>query len=406
MIRIIILTFFLASQTYIVFAQADYRPGYVVTLDGDTLSGFIRYSSSDSRFEQCLFRTTPEGTSTTYTPDRLIGYRFQNDSYYGSRLVTGADSLKKLHFAEVLVSGKATLLKVYDRFYLEDEKHTIYDLKKVVTEVQNDEGKFMKTNNLYLGILSWQFADCDQAFKKVKNTSLTEKDLTKIFETYNSCFTIQTISFKDLKPWTQIYIGAGGGGMISTLFDLEYVQPQELINRDQFKKDKSLFFSLNSSFSSPRISERLSLNIDLIYQKSSHESLTTYPGQYHVVVFENTSLQLPVGLQYHINHSSLMIKPLLEIGASFTFNLNSESYWQSEYESSGTVVINRTYNIMNARPTAIKSFLGLGALYDLKPGLRLTFRCRYSYGMSKIEDEPFPMREQNISTMGSLLIKL
>jgi hypothetical protein len=221
MIRIIIVTLLLLGPTGIVFAQSDYRPGYIITLDSDTLSGYLRYFSGSSRFDRCLFRTTPDGEGTPYTPSQLIGYRFKDDSYYASRSIKSEGEVPKFYFAEVLVSGKKTLLKIYEKFYLEDSKHDIYVLKSTVTEIKNEKGRFIRAKKEFMGILKWQFFDCPSASEEIKNLTLIEKDLTSIFELYNSCFNSKPVSFKTLKPWTQIYIGFNVGGMITTLSDLE-----------------------------------------------------------------------------------------------------------------------------------------------------------------------------------------
>jgi hypothetical protein len=198
-------SFVFLFSVFELFSQGDYRPGFIVSLEKDTIPGFILYKENDSRFSICSFRKEPDAESTAYTPLKIIGYGFQNDSYYVSREIT-INFEKHIFFAEILVSGRSTLLKVTKDFYLEDSENSIYELAKVITEVTNDKGRFLKTNDVYKGILNWKFADCPEVARKTPFLKFEEAALTRIFEQYNACSGQVQKSFKSVKPWSEISI--------------------------------------------------------------------------------------------------------------------------------------------------------------------------------------------------------
>src|SRR5690349_13148654 len=102
----LLLSFFLLFPILNLFSQNDYREGYIVTIDHDTVPGFILYKESASRYTKCSFRKEMNAEAVEYYPLRIAGYGIKNDHYYKSKLVM-IDSVNSHYFAEVLVQGKA-----------------------------------------------------------------------------------------------------------------------------------------------------------------------------------------------------------------------------------------------------------------------------------------------------------
>lgn len=392
--------------SHLALSQTDYRPGYIITLSKDTVEGFILYTTSEVKFTTCSFRKTLSDEVTIFTPTQINGYRLKNDSYFSVRSVKIDTEINQLYFAEILVLGKATLFRIFDKFYLEDSQLKVYPLEQTITEIIEEDKRYKKNDYKYVGILNWQFADCPKAQRQVKGVGLKERDLTILFEQYNSCFDQKQTSFKGEKPWSQTYIGLSGGAMITQILNIDDFPLSRSMNADQFKKDKGLFIGLSYSFSSPRISERFSLNIDLFYQKASHESIVSTSETYDVVFFGYTSLRLPLSVSYHFVNSRNNLKPFVEGGISLAFYLTNESYWQHEEIDANSVTIDRLDDIIVVESNTARPFLGLGLSYDLNERFRASIRTQYQYGLSAIDNGLSPITEQSISFSGNIQFKL
>lgn len=116
--KIIFLVLLLAC-TSMVMAQNNLREGYVITLEGDTLRGYIDFRTGAMNSKQCVFVKDGESASTTYLPGQIQGYRFLNNGmYYISK-----EFENQVIFAEYLVRGNMNLFQIgEEKMLLEDEE--------------------------------------------------------------------------------------------------------------------------------------------------------------------------------------------------------------------------------------------------------------------------------------------
>ena len=100
-------------------AQNNLREGYVITLEGDTLSGYIDFRTGAMNTKKCVFVKDGESSSVTYLPGEIQGYRFLNNGmYYVSKEVDN-----QVIFAEYIVQGNMNLYQVGGEvMLLEDEE--------------------------------------------------------------------------------------------------------------------------------------------------------------------------------------------------------------------------------------------------------------------------------------------
>ncbi|MBL7841686.1 MAG: outer membrane beta-barrel protein [Cyclobacteriaceae bacterium] len=399
---ILFLSLFLAVQN--VFCQEDFRPGYVVNQNKDTLRGFILYSEGNSKFISCYFKKNLEESATVYTPAQLVGYRLDNDAYFTVRSIKTGSNFNELFFAEILVKGRVTLFRIYERFYLEDDELKVFPLDENIQEVEKGSKKYIRNDYKYVGILNWKFSDCPEAKHKVKNTKLKERELTELFELYNSCFAQTSTSFKSQKAWSQSYVGLTGGFISTTI--LNSGDLASFIDESQFKNDKSIFIGLSYIFSSPRISERFSLNIDFIFQKASYQSVTSSPETRDIVALKYNLLRTPLSFSYHFINSRRKLIPFIGGGASLTLYTNLKSYWQHEQIYTNTVVIDRSESFFSYKKNTLRPFLEGGLSYNRSGNFLFSLRAQYHYGTSVIDNGLSPIVEQNFILTGSVLYKL
>lgn len=93
---------FLCSTALI--AQADYRRGYIVKLNGDTLRGFINYQKEAVNNSTCNFKRFEIAIPVNYSPENLKAYGINGGKQYLSTYVNG-----RRFFIEYLVKGEISL---------------------------------------------------------------------------------------------------------------------------------------------------------------------------------------------------------------------------------------------------------------------------------------------------------
>ena len=121
-----------------VYAQSDYREGFVILKNGDTISGFINYRITDSQFKKIEFKKTLESKKTEYTPLLIKAYGYKKNELFNSKKIKDSN-YDDTFFLETLVSGKITLFRLYDDFYI--EKDNPYIALRMIAMAGEDYGR-------------------------------------------------------------------------------------------------------------------------------------------------------------------------------------------------------------------------------------------------------------------------
>ena len=92
-------------------AQRNYRPGFIITLQKDTIYGQIDFRTDKMNEQRCVFRDDNTLQVRTYEPFDIWGYRFTDDGkMYVSKSVTLKMGEYPLDvFLEYLVKGMKSL---------------------------------------------------------------------------------------------------------------------------------------------------------------------------------------------------------------------------------------------------------------------------------------------------------
>ena len=70
----------------ILTAQEDFRPGYIINNKYDTIKGLIDYNSN--KYYQINFKLTNSNNIIKYKPFEISSYRFNDDKFYVSMIVS------------------------------------------------------------------------------------------------------------------------------------------------------------------------------------------------------------------------------------------------------------------------------------------------------------------------------
>jgi hypothetical protein len=422
-ILVLIITFIFFQN---IFSQSDYRKGFIITKENDTINGFIDYREGDKNYTSFNFRTSEKLNHTTYNSKQVKAYGFVNDKFYESKIIPSstkttenafyeelvkekasinnlkdgfyvneddkkiykipnelkeiANSTKKIEYAffEVLVRGKASLYKFKDAYYVEKDDNKMYKLSNEIKGEIHENGRIYQIkSNRYIGILLFLFSDCSEIKKKINNLELRERSLTNIVEQYNNCVGSPSISYKESKPWFKTHFGLILGASSSKLnFYSDYKEVEYLTKG--FDGSNSIMPGLYFDFLSPRIHERVAFHISIFYLSSKFVSFSTVESISSIyrndVTIELDQLKFPMGIKYTFLEKNFA--PYFNLGFSYTYFLKASSLWIQERERNNivTTFINNDLNIGNSH---IGFWGGVGFKKSIVNGLNGFLEIRY-----------------------------
>lgn len=177
-------------------AQQNFLPGYILSLTGDTLYGWVDYRSQARNSRVVVFKASESSEGKAYRPVEIAGY-FVNKSYFYSKTIPEND-FDQFVFMEAEVLGRISLYTykdLYDRINYYVEKGDDFEAltnaeKEVIREdpITNSVTRYAVNSNRYLATLTYLFHDCEFYANKNLNIGYDLKSITHAVEKYNSCF--------------------------------------------------------------------------------------------------------------------------------------------------------------------------------------------------------------------------
>lgn len=364
------------------FSQGDFRPGYVIMSNGDSVAGYIDYRVDKKHWKTCYFRPSRNGDTQKYSPEQVVSYGISNDKRYRS-IAPDENNPGERVFMEALVLGTMNLYKYKTLFYIEKEKKLV-KLPQRTSEIIEVEGKKVyKTNQTYIGLLNHYMADCKLVADDI---NYKERDFTNLVQNYNRCHGSEGLSFKEKKPFTKFTIQALGGVDISNL-ELENV------DKSSFQTSTSPIFGVGLDISSPRLNDKIFFTIEADYVKKLYEGSVEYQEEslryYYDYTIDVSFLKIPIGFRYNFFKEAQT--PYVKFGISQYFGMNSSVVVIEEEEVNGTIdTEERTFELDSDRQTGL--WFGVGFNKNVWQGKKLFIEFRYErasglMGVSKLFPE-------------------
>ena len=314
-------------------SQADFREGFVIMQNGDTLHGLINYRGGTRGYTNCLFKQSQKQKAITYSPNDIAGFGFPVDRLFISKSVDLLNNNPQNVFIDVLVRGALSLYNYNGRFFIQKGDATLYELTIVKKEILEDGQNVTIVIKKYLEILSMVLSDCEEARAVLPKTTLNETSLTKLVEVYNSCINSPYKTIMSGKPKVKISIGLSGGLINSNLDIYSRIRSDQVSLVDKpYEKSNSFQSGISFNFLFPRFSDKLSFLGEVVYFKSHFYSFTTtnYPLAIdkNYVTIDLNQLSIPIGLRYTFFVNK--ISPYLNLGFFNTVNLKTNNLWNEE----------------------------------------------------------------------------
>jgi hypothetical protein len=383
-----------------VCAQTDFRSGYVITNSGDTLQGLLNYREGNNAHKTCEYKASKNSNVISYEPSQISGYGFVNDTFFQSGRLPGENNGVAVFF-EVIIYGNASLYKFEKMFFIKKGNSDVQELVTGFREKLVDGKKYLKETNQYVGVLNILLFDCVKLRSEIPKAKLDEKSLSHLIENYNKCKGETPVNYKSSKPWIRSYISVSGGINSSKVQFQKYVKDFNHLS-GKFEGYTSPMLGVSANISSPRFSEKFSLNLDFLYVNTEYKGQgvveDTYAVHTNYMTIAIQSIKGQVGLRYTLPERK--ITPYLNGGISTTYHLKSKSSLVQEVESNNTV---KTYET-SALPISkqeIGIWMGIGGQMTIasKAKIFLEFRAEQTDGISSFNISSIPAIRSRVNNL-------
>lgn len=295
--------------------QNDFKPGFIITLENDTLTGQLQDRSNIRNYQSCLFRSGQ--AEIEYFPDQLRAFGYQDGKYFSSEIIGGT-------FVEVLVRGVLNLYRFDEKYYLQ-KGNEFFAIRadKVIKKIDGELG--VKEDNTWRGIIAYLIGDCiANPTERVARLVRREKILTRLVISYHKCRGSDYTVFKENIPWTEMYIGITGGITRSQIRTRSAVADYPFLSDAYRSIDPTI--GLSALFKWPRISDRFAVETGLHFFKPAYSALVenTGPGGgLYDTYIDLTTLTVPLLITYSLSKKNDAV--YIQGGATYDHHLYARS---------------------------------------------------------------------------------
>jgi hypothetical protein len=280
-----------------VFSQGDFRSGYVILADGDSITGKVAYPRMGKNSSSCQFKAQSSRQVITYLPSQIKAYGYFHDRRFETRRLPADSALNSPVFVEVLVKGYMSLLFRNGILYVELHDGKIVSLPPPTQKiVETDHGTYMSKNFIYVGLLNILLADCTL---RADDSGYDRTEISYLVQNYNRCHQQPGIYFTETKKKTLFTFQAFGG-----------IQQSRFIS----SAGKSLSTSvrpmagISVDLSAPKIFDKLFFSAECVYSRQIFQYyekfVSSIATEHYDVTVRQTMLKFPISLRYNLRDDS------------------------------------------------------------------------------------------------------
>lgn len=260
-------------------SQEKYLPGYVKTLEGDTIPGLIDYRNWDNNPKTVFFKQKGQDRIKVYKPLDIAEFGVLDEIYVGAAVekevtkntvyVHSESSALQVRmdtvFLQTLVLGKKSLLSMKssgkENYYIkEGNNYTLLKYKWYLTE---QKGIQLKEENLtYKRQLASYLGDCLYMMPSLEDAQYNSNSLESIFLKYYEC-TDRLPTFRKVREKIVADLGILTG-VSSTSISINSSQVFD-IQRINFPRDYSVVVGIFVDLILPRKERKWSIYNELLY---------------------------------------------------------------------------------------------------------------------------------------------
>lgn len=372
---------------YVPAKAQDFRPGFIVKTNGDSLTGFVAYKNAKHSSTHCVFKSEPRAETAQYNSSELKAYGFYDDKRFKSlTLPPNSDSIQHA-FGHVIVEGPMSLYKV-SNFYVVTLDDGVYVLPSPKGKVVNNtSGHYYQNDKQYVGLLSMLTRSCNQT---AEETGYTMTDLSNYVRLFNRCKGFEeTMVYK--KQIVRVNFSVAGAYITSNA-------STDFLEKLDFDRSATVSGGIGIDLSFPRFFDRAFLTAEVWYVDFLHqtylERLNAGEALYRDVILKGSYQKIPIGIRYNLYGRST---PYVKLGVAFGV-VNDCSFREvGEREVNGVVYNWDEYNdqYLYRSPRFFWGAVGYDKIIIGK--MRGFLECRFETGNGVVGT-----KIQNFSTLNNL----
>ncbi len=366
--NLLLLIFLLLINFPILGANVEWKPGSIITNEGDTIHGTLGYRNGVGDWKECLFKRNLSDSVNNFTPIQIKGYIYDLGPYYES-ISLNVEGQKNKCFAECLVKGIISL------YYLEmnERKEFKYyyslnaiDGKKVAIYAQNksyfEKQKIKKT-------LSAVFNYNPQLKEDIKKMDCSRSSLMALFKKYHdlTCTEYACISYQEPKYKFKYYITPYAGVQSNnTIYSVSWERGESNINN--FTPLLGVNFQMNTNKKSDRIALNVGFNVS--QTKMGRDKDPVFLEDYKAIQIASN-----IGVEFRF--MNYKVHPLIEVGLvqSLLFETQNKNNTKMVNPITGDDEFFFEKTLVNTYPFGF--YLSTGILIPLKNNRAIPIKATY-----------------------------
>jgi hypothetical protein len=393
------------------FSQADFRSGYIIKNNGDSLPGLIEYKGIRADARLCTFKTDEKSSRQSFTPDDVKAYRFADDRMYVARKVEIGGKTEVL-FLEFLFNGDVDVFYFHDEngeHYLVDAgEGKLYELKNENRQIEVNGVTRIQKSKEYIGTLKYTFRQSPAVSKKVETMNLGAKSLINISREYQNevAHNEGIVYARKVPPFK-----AGFGAMIG--FSAQnIIQTKEIpyyfhddpkndftyLEGSDFGNTYSPSVGLYLKVSMPQVSQKLFLQYEINFSHNKIHTLNEYTlagndmHYINTITLKQNFLTNTLALRYE--YAKGKIRPSLQAGVFYSYSMITDYLRNEKIYYSWAPTTLYMDNDYTESPFSDYDFgyqLGLGVVFKIfnKKDLFLDFKYQRGLDFMKFYNKQF-----------------
>jgi hypothetical protein len=291
------------------FCQSDWKDGYIITQENDTLQGQINHLAYRTMGEECRFRSSSKSQAISYYPKDIKGYVITNFAYYVSKEIDD----KRMVFLEYLVNGRLDLFYIRsnddDRYFIQNDSLPLREIK-YKEEIKSVNGvNYLYESKAHIGLVALYTKDAPQLYNRIVNIKNDFRYLKKFTVDYHNivCKDTMCITYRNRDSYTKMTYGPHLGLLTQSYYDGK-----------SFVDGNYLAYGIMIRVCSPRMNKNMFFKTGALVSK-----MDTYNHSIDQPITKKTIVKIPVQLEY-VFPISFVIKPKASFG--FIVLTNSTLY--------------------------------------------------------------------------------
>ncbi len=294
-ISLIVFISFLIFDNALIAQSQEYISGYMVSLNQDTIHGFIKDEKRNVLSERFLFKKTLMSAPQEMKTSSATAFHMIPHFYFES-VDFKKDGVEKKHFLRKLVAGDAALYQYFSNpvfeYVLTKGKEAIQISKKDSLTIEG-----VLKDNKYIGKIKYLLRACP-SIVNAKKLQFGEKALIKTVTEYNNY--VNPSATKNLVTKRKLKVKLGLiAGLRFYNKSVSSAQPPNVAY-----KDNKLGFQIGGMLNLAYF-RKIALQLGVLYTPYSAQNTTTNFLGTITVSSEITNLEFPLQLKYNLSTKKL-----------------------------------------------------------------------------------------------------